>query len=122
VKNQNTDRLGKEEIREVICCYIYCGQNFIGNYKNMYEIWKRRNPECRTYMDAKKLIKQQNFIMKYNKITEMGIEEIKRELQAIQRNHQEIKGKGKLEHPGTMGDGEQQPSAVVTAEEEMKTN
>jgi hypothetical protein len=49
----------------------------------MYEIWKRRNPECRTYMDAKKLMNQQNFILKYNKIMEMEIEEIKRELQAF---------------------------------------
>jgi hypothetical protein len=38
------------------------------------------------------------------------------------RNHQERKGKRELEHPGTMEDGEQQPSAVVTAEGEMEIN
>jgi Na+/melibiose symporter-like transporter len=46
--------------------------------------------------------------MKHSKITEMEIEEIKRELQASQKSHQEEKGKGELEHAGTMGDGEQQ--------------
>jgi hypothetical protein len=71
-------------------------------------------------MDTKKLMNQKNYIMKHNKITELEIEEIKRELQASQRSHQEEKVKGELEHPGTMGDGEQQPSAVFTTEEEME--
>jgi hypothetical protein len=110
----------KEEIREVIWCYMYCRQHFTGNYKKMYEIWRRHNPECRIYMDAKKLMNQKNYIIKHNKIMEMEIEEIKRELQASQRSHQEQKGKGELEHLGTMGDGEQQPSAVFTTEEEME--
>ena len=44
----------KEEIREVIWCYMYCRQNFTENYKKVYEIWRQRNPECRMYMDAKK--------------------------------------------------------------------
>jgi hypothetical protein len=81
----------KEEIREVIWCYMYCSQHFTENYK---KIWRRRNPECRIYTDAKKLMNQKNCIMKHNKITEMKIEEIKRELQASQRSHQERKGKG----------------------------
>jgi hypothetical protein len=29
----------KEEIREVIWCYMYCRQHFTENYKKMYEIW-----------------------------------------------------------------------------------
>jgi hypothetical protein len=72
-------------------------------------------------MDAKKLINMKNYIIKHNKITEMEIQEIKRELQASQRSHQEKKKRiGELEHPGTMGDGEQQLSAVFTTEEEME--
>ena len=55
----------------------------------MYEIWRQRNPESRMYMDAKKLMNQKNYIMKHNKITEMEIEEIKKELQANQRSHLE---------------------------------
>ena len=55
----------------------------------MYEIWRQRNTESRMYMDAKKLLNQKNYIMKHNKITEMEIEEIKKELQANQRSHLE---------------------------------
>jgi hypothetical protein len=104
----------KEEIREVIWCYMYCRQHFTENYKKLYEIWRRQNPECRIYMDAKKLLNHKNYILKHNKITEMEIEEIKRELQASQTSHQEEKGKGELDHPGSMGDGEQQLSTVST--------
>jgi hypothetical protein len=51
---------------------------------------------------------------------EMEMKELKRELQTSQTSHQEEKGKGELEHPGTMGDGEQQPSTVSTTEEETE--
>jgi hypothetical protein len=71
-------------------------------------------------MDAKKLLNYKNYILKHTKITEMEIEEIKRELQASQRSHQKEKGKGELEHPGVTGDGEQQPSAVSTTEEQTE--
>ena len=57
------------------------------NCKKMYEIWRQRNPESRICMDAKKLMNQKNYIMKHNKITEMEIEEMKKELQANQGNH-----------------------------------
>jgi hypothetical protein len=33
------------------------------------------------YMDAKRLMNKKNYIMKHNKITELEIEEIKREVQ-----------------------------------------
>jgi hypothetical protein len=99
---------------------MYCRQLFAGNNKNMFEIWRRRNPECRIYMDGKKLLNQKYYIMKHNKITDMEIEEIKRELQASQRSRQEGKGKGELENPATTGDGEQQSSAVFTTEKKLK--
>jgi hypothetical protein len=67
----------KEEIREMIWCYVYCRQHFTENYKKLYEIW-RRHPECRIYMDVKRLPNQKNYILKHNKITEMEIEEIKK--------------------------------------------
>ena len=62
-----------EKIREVVWCYIYCRQHFTENYKEMYEIWRKRNPESRMYMEAKKLLNQKNYIMKHNKITEMEL-------------------------------------------------
>jgi hypothetical protein len=38
-------------------------------------------------MDAKKLMNQKNYIMKNKKITELEIEEIKKELQGSKRSH-----------------------------------
>jgi hypothetical protein len=77
----------KEETREVIWCCMYCKQHFTANYKKVYEIWRQRNPGCRTYMDAKRLMNQKNCIMKNKKITELEIEQIKKELQGSQRSH-----------------------------------
>jgi hypothetical protein len=54
---------------EVIWCYMYCRQHFTENYKKLYDIWRQHNPECRIYMDAKKLMNQKNYIMKHKKIT-----------------------------------------------------
>ena len=44
----------KQEIREVIPCYMCCRQHFTENYKKMYEIWRQRNPECKMHMDVTK--------------------------------------------------------------------
>ena len=71
------------------------------------------------YVDAKKLMNQKNYIMKHNKITEMEIEEIKKELQANQRSHLE-EMEEELEHPGTIRDREQKPNTAFTTEEEME--
>ena len=87
----------------------------------MYEIWRQRNPECRMYMDAKKLLNQKNYIMKHKKITEIEVEEIKRELQGNQRSHIEEREEEKQEHLGTTRDDEQKPIATFTTEEEMET-
>ena len=85
----------------------------------MYEIWRQHNPENRMYMDAKKLMNQKNYIMKQNKITELEIEEIKKELQTNQRSHLEERVEEKeLEHPGTIRDREQKPNTAFTTEEE----
>jgi len=105
----------KEEIREVIWCYMYGRQHFTKNYKKVYEIWRQRNPECRMYMDAKKLMNQRNYIMKHKKIMEMEVEEIRRELQEIQRSHLEEREEGEeeeLQHSGTRRDGEQKPDTA----------
>ena len=47
------------------------------------------NPECRMYMDAKKLMNQRNYIMKHKKIMDLEVKEIRRELQESQRSHLE---------------------------------
>jgi hypothetical protein len=66
---------------------MYYKQYFTAKYKTVYEVWRQRNPECRNYMDAKKLMNQKNSIMKNEKITEVEIEEIKKEMQGTQRSH-----------------------------------
>jgi D-alanine-D-alanine ligase-like ATP-grasp enzyme len=66
------------------------------------------------YMNAKKLLSQKNYIMKHKKITEMEIEEIKRELQERQRSHLEEREEEKLEQPCTVKNGEQKPSLGFT--------
>jgi len=58
---------------------MYGRQHFTENYKKVYEIWRQHNPECRMYMDAKKLMNQRNYIMKHKKIMETKVEEIRRE-------------------------------------------
>ena len=48
---------------------------------------KSRDPDCRMSMDENKLLNQKNRIMKNKKITEMEIEEMKKELQEDRRSH-----------------------------------
>jgi actin-like ATPase involved in cell morphogenesis len=115
-------RVWTKEIREVIWCYMYYRQHFTEIYKKMYEIWRQCNPEmqidvtqkCRMYTDAKKLMNQKNCIMKHHKITEMEVEEIKRELQESQRSQLEEREEEKQEHLGTIRDDEQKPNAAFT--------
>ena len=64
---------------------------------------------------------QKNYIMKHNKITEMEIEEIRKELQANQRSHLvERKEEEELEHLGTIRDREREPNTAFTTEEETE--
>jgi len=111
----------KEEIREVIWCYIYCKQHLTENYKTMYEIWRQQNPTCRMYIDAKKLMNQKNYIMKHNKIMEMEIEKIKREMQTSQRSHPAEREEEMLVCTGTIKGDERKLNAVTTTGEEMET-
>ena len=71
-------------------------------------------------MDAKKLMNQKNYIMKHKMITEMEVEEIKREVQESQRCHLEEREEEKLEHLGTIRNCEQKPNAASTTEEETE--
>jgi hypothetical protein len=47
------------------------------NNKAAYELWRKRNPNLRTNMDAKLLLNQKNYILKNKKITDTEIDEIK---------------------------------------------
>ena len=76
--------------------------------------------KCRMYMDAKKLMNQKNYIMKHNKITEMEVEEIKKELQESQTSHLEEREEEKQEHLGTIRDDEQKLNAAFTQTKNWK--
>ena len=66
------------------------------------------------------MINQKNYVMKHNKITEMEIEEIKKELQANQRSHLEKREQEELEHLGNIRDREQKPNSAFIIEEEKE--
>jgi len=76
----------REEIREVIWCYMHCRKYLTDNSK-VYEIRRKRSPDCRRFMVAKKVINRKNCIMKNKNITEMETEEIKKEMQEDKRKH-----------------------------------
>jgi len=63
---------------------------------------------------------QKNYIMKHKKKTEIEVEEIRRELQESQRSHLEEREEEQLEHSGAIRDGEQEPNAASTTEEDRK--
>ena len=86
----------------------------------MYEMWRQHNPECGIYMDVKQLINQKNCIMKHRKVTEIEVEEIKRELQGSQRSHLEEREEEKQEHSGAMKDDGQKPNAASTTGKKWK--
>jgi hypothetical protein len=73
------------------------------------------------YMDAKKLMNQKNYKMKHNKVTEMGIEEIKREMQTSQRSHPAGTKEEMLVHTDTIKDDEHKLNAVTTTGGETET-
>jgi hypothetical protein len=111
----------KEETGEVIWCYMYCKQYFTANYKNVYEVWIQRNPECRRHKDTKKIMNQKNYFMKTKKITEEEIEGIKKELQGTQRSHLN----GREEQPQrlyTINNEEKKQNSEPTSVVEIETD
>jgi len=75
------------------------------------------------YVDAEKLMNQKNYIMKHNKITEMEIEDIKREMQTSQRCHPAEREEETLVHvhTDTIKDVEHKLNAVTSTGEETET-
>jgi hypothetical protein len=71
-------RWSREEMKEVVWCF-FCVKDRTSteNFKAAYELWRKRNPNLRTNMDAKVLLNQKNYILKNKKITDTEIDEIK---------------------------------------------
>jgi len=75
----------------------------------------------KTEPNLQKLMDQKNYIMKHNKITEMEIEEIKREMQTSQRSQPAEREEETLVHTSTIKGDEHKPNAVTTTGEETET-
>ena len=71
-------------------------------------------------MDAKKLLKQKNYIMKNKKLTEIEIEEIKREMQVSEGSSLEEREGNQPEHQAIIINGEGKLSVVSTTEGKQK--
>jgi len=83
----------KEEIREVIWCYMYCRQHFTKNYKRVYEIWRQCNTECRIN-GCQETNEPEKLYYETQKDNGNEVEEIRKELQ---ESHLEEREK-QLEH------------------------
>ena len=70
-------RWSREEIKEVLWCFTYIKEKTLGeNYKEVYKLWRERNPVTRMNIDAKALLNQKNYILKAQRITTVEIDEI----------------------------------------------
>jgi hypothetical protein len=83
-------RWSKEEMKAVVWCFIYIqATTFTENYKVAYELWRERNPDLRTNIDAKLLLNQKNYISKNKKITDIEINEIKENIRHHKQDNTE---------------------------------
>lgn len=96
----------EEEMKEVIWCFVYKKITSTSNYKEVYEFWRARNPNCRVYIDAKKLLNQKNSIIKRNKVTRMEIEEMETRVRGMMRRDSPV---GELEEPVNFSDTVREP-------------
>jgi hypothetical protein len=65
-------------MKEVVWCFLCVkDRTSTENYKAAYELWRKRNTNLRTNMDAKLLLNQKNYILQNKKITDTEIDEIK---------------------------------------------
>jgi hypothetical protein len=64
------------------------------NYKEVYKLWRERNPMTRTNIDAKALIYRKKYILKAKRITTVEIDEIKENIRLTIRDDTEDHTKG----------------------------
>jgi len=71
-------RWSREEMKEVSWCFAYIKEKTLReNYKEVYKLWRERNPVTRMNIEAKALLNQKNYILKAQRITAVEIDEIK---------------------------------------------
>ena len=76
-------------MKEVLWCFMYIKETTLGeNYKEAYELWRKRNPMTRINIDANLLLNLKKYILKAKRITTVENDEIKENIR--------LKGKGKV--------------------------
>ena len=66
------------EYKEVMWCYLYIKESTGScNMKSIYNLWRKRNPATRPYIEANKLATQRRYIENQKKLNEMQLSEIK---------------------------------------------
>ena len=65
-------------MKEVLWCFTYIKEMTLReNYKEVYKLWRERNPVARINVDAKVLLNQKNYILKAQRLTAVEIDEIR---------------------------------------------
>jgi len=65
-------------MKEVVWCFTYIKETTLrDNYKEVYKLWRERNPVARINLDAKELLNQKNYILKAQRLTAVEIDEIR---------------------------------------------
>ena len=65
-------------MKEVVWCFTYIKEmTLLENYKEVYKLWRERNPVARINLDAKALLNQKNCILKAQRLTAVEIDEIR---------------------------------------------
>jgi hypothetical protein len=82
-------RWSREEMKEVVWCFLCAKDITTENYKAAYKLWRKRNPNFRTNMDAKLLLNQKNYISKNKKITDTETDEIKESFRPRKQDNME---------------------------------
>jgi len=63
---------------KVVWCFSYIKEMILRqNYKEVYKLWRERNPVARSNLDAKALLHQKNYILKAQRLTAVEIDEIR---------------------------------------------
>ena len=65
-------------MKEVVWCFTYIKEMTLReNYKEVYKLWRERNPVARINLEAKALLNQKNYILKAQRLTAVEIDEIR---------------------------------------------
>jgi len=71
-------RWSRREMKEMLWCFKYIKEKPLrGKYKEVYKLWRERNPITRMNIGSTALLNQKNYILKAQRITTVEIDDIK---------------------------------------------